>query len=296
MSRSIGQPRFAFVNLMELHDPYDPPTRYHPLLGSCGRPRPGPIALLNRQARQKRWRSRADSSYLTAIRALYHAAARYEDELVGRFLEVIRGGGRPTVVIVVSDHGENLGEHGLFEHHSSLHETLLHVPLLVSAFGRELDGGVVDDPVSLLGLADWIEGTAEDATPNLAVADAQIAEYEGTVRRPQVVRREIQPLLEAGKSEMVPALYFQPGMAVRTGDAKYLVTEDGHETVFDLRRDAGESSGRAPSVDDALPEFRAHRDAWLERRRGAPPPDQDEGQQQLDEEIADHLRALGYLE
>ena len=36
-----------------------------------------------------------------------------------------------TLLIITSDHGENIGDHGLMSHAYSLHDTLIHVPLIV---------------------------------------------------------------------------------------------------------------------------------------------------------------------
>jgi arylsulfatase len=70
-----------------------------------------------------------------------------------------------TTVVVCGDHGEMFGEPSdlhpvqLSAHAYSVHERLVHVPLVVDAPGD--DGGVVDDPVSLTGLADLIRSAPD---------------------------------------------------------------------------------------------------------------------------------------
>ena len=64
-----------------------------------------------------------------------------------------------TVVIVTSDHGENLGEHHLLSHVLSMHETLLRVPLAMA--GPYVDAGVEESPVGLTSLVSTIRSLTD---------------------------------------------------------------------------------------------------------------------------------------
>jgi len=66
------------------------------------------------------------------VRAQYHAEVTYHDEQMGKFLAVLKEMNlmKDTMVIVTNDHGEELGDHGRFGHGHSLHDELLHAPLL----------------------------------------------------------------------------------------------------------------------------------------------------------------------
>ncbi len=71
------------------------------------------------------------------LRALYHEEIEHTDAQVGRLLDWLRASGleKDTLVVVVSDHGEEFGERGNFGHTISLFEEQLAVPLLVAAPG-----------------------------------------------------------------------------------------------------------------------------------------------------------------
>src|ERR1017187_3130041 len=99
-----GAPPFAFLHLYEPHTPYEPPEP---------------------------WKSRFANPYDGEI-----ATA---DDIVGRFLAFLREKGiyDRAVVIVLSDHGEGLHDHGEDEHGILLYREALQVPLLL-----ELPGGV----------------------------------------------------------------------------------------------------------------------------------------------------------
>lgn len=61
------------------------------------------------------------------------------DRMVGALLSTLEAKGylRNTLVVITADHGEGLGEHGLFVHMNSVREQVLRIPLLMIAYGYE---------------------------------------------------------------------------------------------------------------------------------------------------------------
>jgi arylsulfatase A-like enzyme len=89
---------------------------------------------------------------------LYDAEIATLDREVGVLLDRMRADGLldSTVIVIVGDHGESIGEHGTYDHGHGLHSQLLHVPLLMR-FPGSLDGGRrVDDLVRLTDVAPTI--------------------------------------------------------------------------------------------------------------------------------------------
>jgi hypothetical protein len=101
-------------------------------------------------------KTRANETEVHYLDALYDAGVARMDDMVGRFLEQLDGvfQGDPYLVILTSDHGEELFEHGRQGHGHSLHGEVLDVPLIV----RFPDGepGRVDRPVSSLDIVPTI--------------------------------------------------------------------------------------------------------------------------------------------
>jgi arylsulfatase A-like enzyme len=95
----------------------------------------------------------------------YDAAAMYADMWLGVLLQRIEalGLGENTVVAVISDHGEDLLDHGFFNHRAGLWEETLHVPMMIRAPG--LKPAVRAEPVALTDLsATLLELTGTGAT------------------------------------------------------------------------------------------------------------------------------------
>jgi arylsulfatase A-like enzyme len=232
------------------------------------------------------------SDRVRTIRELYYSAARYQDWLLGRFVSVIEAGDRPTVVVVVSDHGENLGDHGLFSHNSSLWQTLLHVPLVLWGHKVEVPSERSDRPVSLLRLADWLRGMADGQPVSLYGDGPIVSEYESTVRQCGIPAK-IRARIDSGDHSGVPPLVSNPGVAIRMGRLKYVAVQGGPHAQYDLDADPGETHNLLPEQPEAGAEFLPFVAAWQERRARQPRYSSGEI---ADGEIAEHLRGLGYIE
>jgi arylsulfatase A-like enzyme len=85
----------------------------------------------------------------------YDAGLKYEDDYIGRLLTELERAGilKNTLVIVTSDHGESLGDHGLSYHGAALYWELLRVPLILSWPGHVPEGVRVAEPVGNAAIA-----------------------------------------------------------------------------------------------------------------------------------------------
>ena len=148
--RGGGRPFFAFLNYIDAHEPFllpdgagmpfgirpESPGDYRMLLDYWDRDK------LKVGAREVQL---ARDSYDNCIAAL--------DRRIGSLLDDLdrRGVLRDTLVIITSDHGEQFGEHGVFNHGFSLYAHEVHVPLLIIAPTGPA-GRTVSQPVSLSDL------------------------------------------------------------------------------------------------------------------------------------------------
>ena len=108
---------------------------------------------------------------ITLTRATYDATLLELDELLRDLLEALREAGHldDTIVILTSDHGEQLGEHHMLDHQYSVYQTLLHVPLIVRAPGRLAPGRESRPVMSFDLFPTLLELTGIAAPPGLAL-------------------------------------------------------------------------------------------------------------------------------
>lgn len=124
LKRHSGSPSFLFLHLYDLHTPYNVPS----------------------EAR-------------TRYRSGYDGELSYVDELVGRFTNYLKSEGlfEKSLIILLSDHGESLGEHDESTHGYFIYQSTIWVPLIIHwPNGKTVLPKRVDEPVGLIDVAPTI--------------------------------------------------------------------------------------------------------------------------------------------
>ncbi|MGE5602358.1 MAG: sulfatase [Nitrososphaerales archaeon] len=295
-------PWFAMVHYLEAHLEYKPPLEWARRFVDDP-----PLAqrLLTAQQWRLCYRHMTGVEPLTANelqvwRQLYAAEVAYQDHALGQLLQWLRQTGRyeDTFVIVVADHGESLGEHGLLNHGYGLYEPLIHVPLVMRGPGVRCG-----DQVSGLVQTSDIFGTV------LAVAGAPLPAQgrnlldAGAVRRyvvaeygpPRVPHPDLLARYALQASDF--ARFRRSLVSVRTEAHKLITGSDGTLELYDLAADPGENDNRVADAPVVLAEMQRLLAEWR-LSTGL-----DMGQQPVAPaapvvapEVAARLKALGYLD
>ncbi|HEU4523309.1 MAG TPA: sulfatase-like hydrolase/transferase [Thermoanaerobaculia bacterium] len=100
----------------------------------------------------------APAEYQSQAATAYDAEIALADAVVGRFVESLKANGvyERALIILLSDHGEGLGDHGESEHGVFLYREALHVPLVIKLPGAARRGTTVMEPVQLIDVAPTI--------------------------------------------------------------------------------------------------------------------------------------------
>ena len=134
------RPLFAYLHLMSVHNPYDPPR---PFATAFDAPKDGKVVYTNGPA------PRVTPDDLAMTVARYDGGILYTDGLLARlFAKWEAPGPRPCVIVVLSDHGEEFLDHGGLGHGTSAYAELARIVLIVKAPG--VAPGRFDMPVTML--------------------------------------------------------------------------------------------------------------------------------------------------
>ena len=256
-------PWFVFLNFMEPHLRYTPPWEFerrfvdpstdaNRLNAMRAFDHPAPIAHMLGIAP-------VSTSDLALLASLYDAEVATADEAVGHLVSSLqqRGTLDDTIVVVLSDHGENLGEHGLLEHRFSLHRTICHVPLVIRYPPRVEGGRVEARTVRLEDVLPTILELCE--LPARRECDGRTLTGDVGIR----LSRAIQgPVLEDFQQSVASQLggaslgRFAAGLrAVYNGRYHLIRHDDGREELYDLVDDPLEETDRSlalPAVAERL--------------------------------------------
>ncbi|CAO3426884.1 choline-sulfatase [Azospirillum doebereinerae] len=242
-----GAPFFLTVSFTHPHDPFNCLPEHWDLYDHDAIDAPSvPAIPLAEQDPHSRRLHLMDSLHrydlteerVRTARHAYYGSISYVDELVGRLLTALERAGLAddTIVVFTGDHGEMLGERGMW-YKMTFFEWSSRVPLLVHAPGRWKPGRV-SDPVSHVDLFPTFLDLIGDGAP------PPVDPLEGA---------SLLPLLEGKPRDAerpVHAEYLgegtlSPVFMVRRGPYKYIVCEDDPPQLFDLDVDPRELVNRA---------------------------------------------------
>ncbi|MDK1374527.1 MULTISPECIES: sulfatase-like hydrolase/transferase [unclassified Sinorhizobium] len=141
-----GQPFFCLMSLFDPHDPYeDYPLTFRGRIDEAKIPDPVPSSATQPECVEREQQgsylgrlSDFSPEEIRKIRTGYAVSIAFLDEQVGRVLSALDDAGltEDTLVIFLSDHGDQLGDHGLFVKGVALYEPTVGVPLLLRWPGR----------------------------------------------------------------------------------------------------------------------------------------------------------------
>ena len=231
------------------------------------------------------------------VRALYDGDLLNTDRHVGAFLAFLeeQGLARDTVVVLTSDHGEELGDHDpdlIGDHGHSLHDSLVLVPLILR------DPTATSAPKRIAS-----QVRAIDILPT-------IAERMHVAIDVPIHGASLVPLIEGRQAQDRPALMGWNGkgpasVGMRDGSFKYIVHVPGgaqnrilrHPSapcqLYDLKRDPGEKNNLCasrPKLVEALQVTLKQRTSGLDLRQELP------DAEAIDERLSERLRSLGYVD
>ncbi len=300
---TADQPFFAFMNLMEAHTPRIPsmPAREQVIGGD-----PDLVARgLATDAAHIRLhfynfgKQDYTEGELEAIGAVYDATLAELDAETDRLLAGLSARDllADTIVVLTADHGENLGDHHLFNHRFALWDTLLHVPLVIRH--PSIAPRRVARPVGTIDLFATLSRMAGLPVPP-GIADGDLladASSPAVATMALPVRREIESVHRVHPDVAIEP-WVRTGEAVVDGTRKLVRYSDGSRTVYDLAADPGETT---PIEDPARTEALGRAiDVWLASfppydpaLRG--PKDRPANVKQHQRELREELEALGYV-
>jgi arylsulfatase A-like enzyme len=273
------EPFFAWVHYYDAHCDYAAPRPFYDMFypdyagtldprGKCGKTDFDRMLL-----------GEDDLAY---VKALYDGEIRYVDHQLGALLKELDRAGIDdrTLVVIVADHGEGLGELGVVGHNASLRDYEVRVPLVVRVPGRKRESRRVEQQVEVVSLGATILDLLgiEAPAPLGSGSFARLLEGLPMPPWPAFVATAPQRRREALRG-------------VRNGSHKLVYRQNGDRELYAIEAATGKERliGGAPELREELGKAL---DAWIAaQEQNAAGKDQE-----LSPDVIERLRELGYLE
>lgn len=165
-----SSPFFLFLHIFEPHAPYDPPEPYR-----------------------------------SASATLYDGEIAHADAILADFFDDLRRSGvyDRALIIVLSDHGEGLNDHGEREHGIFVYRESIHVPLIMKLPESEGAGAVLDEPVGLVDVFPTVLSLVGlPPQPGLAGAALLGPQATGPAAPRRIFSESLYPRLHLGWSDL----------------------------------------------------------------------------------------------
>jgi arylsulfatase A-like enzyme len=253
------RPFFAFLNYFDAHEPYLPPPPFDRRFGpgrARGRHSPLHHWLWNPSVAHGNMGPAERQEELDA----YDGALAALDQSLGALMHHLRAQNLlgNTIVVITSDHGEEFGEHGVYDHGYSLYRASLHVPLIIVAPDRVPSGHRVVAPVSLRDLAatlvDLVQPADGGTFPGRSLAPLWMS-ADPDLTRVSPVFAEAEP--SPDQPDWFPSSRGRM-QSVMAGGMRYIRNGDGREELYDFAHDPWETTDLVtkPGHQSALDEAR----------------------------------------
>lgn len=248
------KPFFVFMNYFDVHDPYTPPEPYRSKYASV----PNPGGLIN--GFMERFSPSLTPEQIQSEIDAYDGSIAYVDDQIKEFFSQLeqRGLTENTIVIVTSDHGELLGEHGLLQHSASLYLDEIHVPLIIWASNDIPTGKTIDTPVTLTSLPSTIlslTASKDDPFPGPSLA-VLMSSDEVPADWPDPISELAQMV---GAAEKNPSSHGAMKSVIDT-EMQYIVHEQFGEELYNWQSDPQETDNliNEPSSQAMVAVFRGY--------------------------------------
>ena len=236
------QPFFYFLHLFEPHTPYDPPEPFASRF---------PLA--------------------------YDGEIASADAAVGDFLAFLKQAGvfDRAIIVLLSDHGEGLGDHGEAEHGIFLYREAIQVPLIIRLPGGTLGATTISEPVQLIDVLPTVMRLAGDGSQPELPGRSLFGRPVGEAASPAIVAETWVPRIHFGWSELWSLI-----------DGRHHLISAPRPELFDMVADPAERT----DLIESLPVEAERLAAAL-----APQVRPLEEALRIDPADADRLRVLGYV-
>jgi arylsulfatase A-like enzyme len=298
------KPFFAFFQFLETHPPYRAPLRFA-LKFSSIQDNIKRFFINHDHLKFLLSKCQMTSKDFQILQSAYDNSIHYADYLIGKIVLSLQKHSvfDNTLIIVLADHGDNIGDHGLMFHYFCLYDTLIKIPLVVKFPANVGVTGRISKVVQNVDIFPTILSLL-DVQDKKAWEQIQGNDLLGQVppkREQDLAISELVKVFGPDRSHYKEQLnqFNRRLLSVRTRDRKFIYSSRGDHECYDLAKDPAELNNLYPEdnrfsdlMEKAFKYYSRMDDFYMANRENI---DGDINFGQIDESIIEQLKSLGYM-
>jgi len=301
------RPFFAFLNYIDAHLPTAPPEPYLSRFLRAGVEVDKALEVGRRRWSRYYTGMEASREDLEILSDLYDAEMAFMSSRLEKLFEALKADGRyeDTLIIVTSDHGEQLGDHDHLGHMFSLYNATVKVPLIVRMPGGAQAGRIDERAGQLVDLYPTILDVADVPFDRAVVQGKNLLDPSENDRREVVFSEYYFPKQALAMYQDEPAEVLDRNLsafrrrlrAVEVDGKRLIWSSTGNHELYDTAKDPDELHNRYADWPEVAADLMKRLDATVaDYGNGEVLATDDHVTPEFDSETEDALRALGYIQ
>jgi len=268
VKENLNKEFFLFLHYWDTHGPYDVPKNYTKRFYEKGGEKTKVVLsrFNNPEGREIFKRRMRNAKTVNEIVSRYNGAINFVDHEIGRLVRTLEEYGvlDETLIILTSDHGESLTEHGIYFDHHGLYDVSIHVPLIIRYPKKFPNNKRITGFVQHVDLAPTILDLLGIRTHN---------DFDG---------KSLMPLIYGKVKQLRSEVYIEEAdaqrkRAIRNENYKYIYSLTGEknicrlcgyahgdaEELFNLKHDPDETQNIADENPEIVEELKSRLIKWI---------------------------------
>ena len=304
LKKNHASPFFTYFHLLETHAPYRAPlnftTKFLSLKNNLKK-----LFINHDHLAYMLNRTPMTSQDFKILMGAYDNAICYSDYLIKKIVYLLKKYQifDDTMIVILSDHGDNIGEHGLMSHYWCLYDTLIKIPLVIKFPAAARMRGRVARVVQNVDIMPTILALLEENDPEIwdQMQGNDLLGQATAKREADIAISELIKVFGPDRQKFKAQLhqFDRRLLSLRTQDLKFIHSSRGDHEFYDLVRDPSESENLYPD-DDRYAVLKEKAESHFKRmddfyRHNKDKIDGRVDMGKVDPEVIERLKSLGYM-
>jgi arylsulfatase A-like enzyme len=304
IKKNINTPFFVYFHIFETHSPYRAPGKYAFKFLRL-KDHLTKISINHNHLQFLLNPNSLGEKEIEILKSAYDNSILYADQVIQRIFKMLKKTGvyDNSIIVLISDHGDNIGDHGMMFHYFCLYDSLIHVPLFIKFPKNLLQPGEYHQVVQNVDIFPTICSLLDSKEESLwkQFEGNDLLKKRPPARDPQIAISELIKIFGPDRDQYKKKLgkFNRRLLSIRTKEGKFIFSSKSDHEYYNIKQDPFEMKNLYGKTDEyyeleriAVKNYKKM-DAFYQANKDRI--DGIDGNEHLEEDIKNRLKSLGYM-